>query len=103
MNINSVADITMKSHLDALTGPKVAPNAQNLGNKFADFMKNSLSEVNAAQLNADRASEQIAAGETKNLHEAMIKLEEADISLRLMVQIRNKAVEAYQEIMRMQV
>jgi flagellar hook-basal body complex protein FliE len=59
--------------------------------------------VNQAQVSADRAAEQIAAGETKNLHGAMIKLEEADISLRLMVQVRNKAVEAYQEIMRMQV
>ena len=66
-------------------------------------MKGSIAEVNEVQLAADRAAEQIAAGETKNLHGAMIKLEEADISLRLMVQVRNKAVEAYQEIMRMQV
>ena len=62
-----------------------------------------MSEVNQAQISANRAAEQIAAGETKNLHGAMIKLEEADISLRLMVQVRNKAVAAYQEIMSMQV
>lgn len=103
MNLNSVADITLSSHLKGLSGPKAGPAVQNLGNKFAEALKDSLSEVNQAQLTADHAAEQIAAGETKNLHGAMIKLEEADISLRLMVQVRNKAVEAYQEIMRMQV
>ena len=100
--MNSVADITLKSHLQSLTGPKVAPS-QQIGSKFTEALKDSISQVNQAQLDANHAAEQVAAGESKNLHEAMIKLEEADISLRLMVQVRNKAVEAYQEIMRMQV
>lgn len=100
--MNSVADITLKSHLQGLSEPKTSP-VQNISDKFSAALKSSIAEVNQAQLSADRAAEQVAAGETKNLHEAMIKLEEADISLRMMVQIRNKAVEAYQEIMRMQV
>ncbi len=100
--MTSVADITMNAHLKGLSQPKTAP-VQQVGNRFGEMLKDSIAEVNRAQVSADRAAEQIAAGETKNLHEAMIKLEEADISLRLMVQVRNKAVEAYQEIMRMQV
>ncbi|MCD6582645.1 MAG: flagellar hook-basal body complex protein FliE [Desulfuromusa sp.] len=100
--MRSVADITMNAHLKGLTQPKNTP-IQQMGNKFGEMLKTSIAEVNQAQISADRAAEQIAAGETKNLHGAMIKLEEADISLRLMVQVRNKAVEAYQEIMRMQV
>jgi flagellar hook-basal body complex protein FliE len=92
----------MKSHLQNMSGSKPAP-VQDVAGKFADALKGSLGQVNRAQLAADHAAQQVAAGETKNLHEAMIKLEEADISLRLMVQVRNKAVEAYQEIMRMQV
>ena len=103
MNLNSVADITLKSHLDGMAGPKQVPSAHKLGNQFAAALTESLSAVNTKQISADRAAEQIVAGETKNLHGAMIKLEEADISMRLMVQIRNKAVEAYQEIMRMSV
>lgn len=103
MNVNSVADITMSSHLKGLSSSQPASTAQSLGNLFADALKESLGDVNRAQLSADHAAQQIAAGETKNLHGAMIKLEQADISLRLMVQVRNKAVEAYQEIMRMQV
>ena len=100
--MNSIADITLKSHLQGLSGPKTAP-VQNIGDKFATALSSSIAEVNQAQVSADKAAQQIAAGETKNLHETMIKLEEADISLRLMVQVRNKAVEAYQEIMRMSV
>lgn len=100
--MNSITDITLKSHLNSLAGPKSA-SIQNVADKFSEALKGSIAEVNQALVTADRAAEQIAAGETKNLHEAMIKLEEADISLRLMVQVRNKAVEAYQEIMRMQV
>ncbi|MDA3904196.1 MAG: flagellar hook-basal body complex protein FliE [Desulfuromusa sp.] len=100
--MRNVADITMNAHLKGLSQPQTAP-VQKMGDKFGEMLKTSMAEVNQAQISADRAAEQIAAGETKNLHGAMIKLEEADISLRLMVQVRNKAVEAYQEIMRMQV
>lgn len=100
--MNSIADITLKSHLQGISQPKTAP-VQNISGKFAEALSSTLAEVNQAQLAADDAAQQVAAGETKNLHDAMIKLEEADLSLRLMVQVRNKAVEAYQEIMRMQV
>jgi len=100
--MKSVADITMNNYLKGLTQPKTPP-IQQMADRFGEALKNSIAEVNQAQVSADRAAEQIAAGETKDLHGAMIKLEEADISLRLMVQVRNKAVEAYQEIMRMQV
>ncbi len=97
-----VADMTMAAHLKGLAKPQAAP-VQKMGDTFGEMLKTSIAEVNQMQVAADRAAEQVAAGETKNLHGAMIKLEEADISLRLMVQVRNKAVEAYQEIMRMQV
>ncbi len=100
--MKSVADITMNSHLKTLAKPMQSP-AQSVGDKFGEFLKDSVAEVNKAQGAADHAAQQIAAGETKNLHDAMIKLEEADISLRMLVQVRNKAVEAYHEIMRMQV
>ena len=100
--MRSVADITMNAHLEGLTQPQTAP-VQKMGDKFGEMLKTSIAEVNQAQISADRAAEQVAAGGTRNLHGTMIKLEEADISLRLMVQVRNKAVEAYQEIMRLQV
>ncbi len=70
---------------------------------FTGFLTDALKETQNAQLEADRAMEKLATGEAKSIHEVMVAMEEADISMRLVVQMRNKVVEAYQEIMRMQV
>lgn len=71
--------------------------------KFADLLSGIVGEVENQQKTADNAVQQLHAGDAKNLHEAMIAMEQADISIRFMVQVRNKALEAYQEVMRMQV
>ena len=94
-------EIGLVSQLQGLSGNSSAPKAAASG--FADSLNSAISQVNKAQVDADRAIEQLHSGEQKNLHEVMITMEKADISLRLMVQMRNKALEAYQEIMRMQV
>ena len=70
---------------------------------FLAALEDKLSLVNDLQKGAERAGESLAVGETKNIHETMISLERADIALRLLTQVRNKALEAYREIMRMQV
>jgi len=62
-----------------------------------------LSNVNNQQLKADRMSQEFAVGKSDNVHELMITLTEAKLALDLTIQVRNRAVEAYQEIMRMQV
>lgn len=72
--------------------PGVGETFGNLLNETA----NNLSE-------ADRLTRASAAGGPVDLHDVMIAMEKADISLRLLVQVRNKALDAYQEIMRMQV
>jgi len=71
--------------------------------KFSETLKESIKEINNLQIHADMAMEQMANGESRNLHETMILLEKADNSFRLMMQVRNKLLEAYNEIMRMQV
>jgi flagellar hook-basal body complex protein FliE len=70
---------------------------------FGDILTNLVAQTNEQQQNADQAIQQLHAGGEKNLHEAMIAMEKADISLRYTIQVRNKAIEAYQEVMRMQV
>jgi flagellar hook-basal body complex protein FliE len=59
--------------------------------------------VNRLQQEAETAVQQYTVGQAQNLHDTMIAVEKADISLRLLMQVRNKAVEAYQEIMRLQI
>ncbi|ABA88442.1 flagellar hook-basal body complex protein FliE [Syntrophotalea carbinolica DSM 2380] len=73
------------------------------GNSFGDLLAEAIDEVGKTQAQADQAIEKLQTGESRNIHEVMIAMEKAGISMRLMVQMRNKVVEAYQEIMRMQI
>lgn len=70
---------------------------------FADTLKAAIQDVNTAQKTADVKMQEIATGKNHNIPEVMIAAEKADISLKLMVSVRNKIIEAYQEIMKMQV
>jgi flagellar hook-basal body complex protein FliE len=72
------------------------------GKGFGEVLKDSIEKVNALQLESDEAIKSFAKGESKDIHETMIAVQKADISFRMMMQIRNKIVEAYQEVMRMQ-
>lgn len=78
-----------------------APMRQ-VGAAFADLLETLVTTTDAQQRAADQSAQGVHSGGDKNLHQAMIAMEQADISLRYMVQVRNKAIEAYQEIMRMQ-
>jgi flagellar hook-basal body complex protein FliE len=73
------------------------------GPSFGEVLRTSLAEVNRLQAQADEEIRALATGEGATLHDTMIALEKADLSFRLMMQVRNKIVEAYQEILRMQV
>jgi len=69
---------------------------------FKDMMRSALSDVNTMQAQSDLAFEQLVNGEIE-FHDAMIIAEKASLALQLTMTIRNKLVDAYQEIMRMQV
>ena len=73
------------------------------GASFADTLNKAVTEVNDLQKTADKAMQNLAAGKTDNIPEVMIAAEKADIALKLMVQVRNKMIDAYQEVMKMQV
>ena len=68
---------------------------------FNKILKESIGEVNQQLLQADEDAREMIAGK-KDIHQAMISLEKAGISMRLLVQVRNKIISAYEEIMRMQ-
>src|SRR5271154_4929263 len=70
---------------------------------FAATLKDAVNQVNTAQKDSDVKMQEPASGKSQNIHETMIAAEKADIALRMMVQVRNKMIEAYQEMMRMQV
>jgi len=70
---------------------------------FGDTISNFLDAVNTAQVDAKDSVSEIVTGESENLHEAMAKVEEAKLSFELMLEIRNKLLQSFQEIQRMQV
>ncbi len=71
--------------------------------KFSNFLEGAIAEVNGKMQAADAEKTKLFTGETNNLHQAMISMQEASVAFSLMVEVRNKLVESYQEIMRMQV
>jgi len=62
-----------------------------------------LQEVNQQQLKAEAKQLDLMVSENKDIHGTMLALQKADLSMRLMLQVRNKLVSAYEEVMRMQV
>lgn len=70
---------------------------------FADTLGNLVGEVSAKQANAGDSVRGLITNQGVSLHQAMIAMEEASVSFQLMVEVRNKLLEGYQELMRMQV
>lgn len=73
------------------------------GAPFETVLKNFVSEVNAKQAAAGEAVNGLLSGDQVSLHQAMIAMEEASVSFQLMVEVRNRLLESYQELMRMQI
>jgi flagellar hook-basal body complex protein FliE len=90
------------STLDLLQ-PKQEPKGVLPGDGFAKVLEKTLSDQNTIQQNADKASADIATGEVKDLHQAAIAIGKAETSMKLMLEIRNKALSAYKEISRTQI
>lgn len=98
-------DIGIQQQVPILTGKEMEPGAAKTDQEtsFPDFLKNAIHNVDTMQKEASKAAEDLAVGRTENIHETMIALEKADLSFKMMMQVRNKLVRAYEEVMRMQV
>ena len=78
-----------------------APDAAS-GGSFKDLLKGLVEQVDSLQKDADASIQGFVTGETTDLHDVTIKMEEAGIAFRLMMEVRNKLLEAYQQILKMQ-
>ena len=86
--------------LSEISAEKKAP--QTVGSGFGEVLKQSIGEVNQAIMEADSLSQGLAAGEHGRIHETMIAIEKADISFKLMTKMQQKAISAYESVMRIQ-
>lgn len=70
---------------------------------FADMVQNLIKDTNQQQANVDQSLHQLVNGEADSIHDVVLAASRADLAFRLVLEIRNKLVSSYQEIMRMQV
>lgn len=82
-----------------------APRASgaDLVGSFGSLLEQAIDTVNDMQTRADRLTERLATGEVGDIHQVMIAVEQVNIAMHLTMQVRNKIIESYQEIMRMQI
>ena len=71
--------------------------------RFAAWFDTQVGQLNTQLVQAEQGVQQLAAGDAASLHDVMIRMEEARLSFELAVQFRNKVLESYQDVMRMQV
>lgn len=106
MNISDIQQLQVTNLLqldDRDELPQISyPDAQG-AEKFRNAFTFAIDQVNEAQSEAGIQVESFIAGEQENLHEVMIKLNQAKTSFQLMVEVRNKMMDAYQELFRMQI
>ena len=86
-----------------LASPAAVSGGQASGGSFAKFLSDALNQVNNAQLAAQQADTNLAAGNTSDLANVMITNEKAELTIDMAVQVQNKVIAAYQQIMQMQV
>lgn len=104
MRISPISSSTSIGSIGSISssGAK-AEVSESGGPSFKDAVKNAIKEVNHLQNQADTAATKMATGEIEDVHQAMIAMQKAKLALEFTIQVRNKVVESYQEIMRMQV
>ena len=90
-------------NLNSLAAAKLPRGSSaTLANELSDSFSKTLQEVNHLQASADKKIEEFATSKDKDIHGTMIAMQKADVSLRLLMQVRSKLTQAYVELMRTQ-
>ena len=95
MNINKISNLNQLEQQNS-------KNRNLTDQSFSDILNKTLGELNAVQQKADKAVADRATGEVRDVHQAAIAIGKAETSMKLMLEVRNKAISAYKEIARTQ-
>lgn len=82
---------------------EILSESEYANKSFKELLNGAINEVNDTQIEGYNSMRDIATGKVTNLQEAVQKIEEAELSLKLGLEVKNKAINAYREIMRMQI
>ncbi|MDX9714359.1 MAG: flagellar hook-basal body complex protein FliE [Dissulfurispiraceae bacterium] len=91
--------------IQGVSEPSIQPSQKNspAQGSFADAIKQALDDATKIQNDAEKAVEGFAKGEVNDIHTVVLAMQKADLSLQTMLQVRNKLMSAYEDIMKMQV
>jgi flagellar hook-basal body complex protein FliE len=103
MPIDPITGISGLTRSQGISNPVDVAESGGAFANFGDMLGAAMDNLNRLDNNANSAIAQLAAGEDVELHQVMIAMQEADIAFQLATQVRNKLIDAYQEVMRMQV
>lgn len=101
MNVEAIGAMGAHDEVPGLPAVPRAPVSSDV--PFSQLVAGGLRAVNEQLLAGQSDLQKLALGDVQNLHEVMVKLEESRISFQLLMQVRNRALEAYQDVMRMQI
>ncbi len=99
-NSPGASGIANKKNALNISGAEVEGKKES-GTSFLDHLSDSVKGVDKMQKNSDVMTNKVASGQSEDLHETMLAVTQAELGFNLLVQVRNRALEAYQEVMRM--
>jgi len=102
MKDNLIGQINPNLQVPEIRSPQRSPKGAD-GTGFGQMLQDAISAVNEVQKQSDVEVQKLMAGESQDLHETLIAVQKADLSFQMMMQVRNKILQAYSEIMRMPV
>jgi flagellar hook-basal body complex protein FliE len=97
----NIQGVNQLSTADLLKNQQKSAKAE--GADFGDILKETIGEVNELQEKGQEAMADLATGQVKDLHQAAIAIDKAELSMKMMLEVRNKAINAYKEILRTQI
>lgn len=103
MSTEPITSIARLAHLATSANADKTGATTSTADSFGQMLQNALSQLSQKENAANEITTRLAAGEDIELHQVMLTMQEADMAFQLAMQVRNKLVEAYQEVMRMQV
>lgn len=103
MPTDPITSINRISHLTTPGTVEKTGTVSSASTNFGQMLNNAIGHLNQQEYISNQAITGLASGEDIELHQVMLKMQETDLAFQLALQVRNKLVEAYQEVMRMQV
>jgi len=100
MDVNNISNVFSNAKIDSFTDNS---NDKSKSINFAEMLNSAINKMNDDQINSDKMGELLAVGKVDNIHEVMIASQKAELTLNLAIEIKSKIMEAYKEIMRLQI